>query len=282
MGIVQIVNELASRGLCDLLLPSENNNRRILKAARKRFTQAASAIVAQSKKLGLVIIIDAADNAQLEADRRHEDAFPKLLLSMLDHEPIDGVKLVLTARTHRKDTVIDRATVETFELGPFTEPEARQFLEARRSNISEVEFATVLSRSVRNARVLDYLLTNREEAAMLTGKEVPRDAARELMARGPQAVVVKCGELGALLTTRRGTTEITAYRVKVRDTTCAGDSFVAGFLLGLSRGWPLDESLQLANAAGALCTTQIGHRAITSLEGALELIKTQSLSLITH
>ena len=130
--------------------------------------------------------------------------------------------------------------------------------------------------------LLDYLLTNQEEAAMLTGKEAPRDAARELMARGPQAVVVKCGELGALLTTRRGTTEITAYRVKVRDTTCAGDSFVAGFLLGLSRGWPLDESLQLANAAGALCTTQIGHRAITSLEGALELIKTQSLSLISH
>ncbi|MEW4462610.1 hypothetical protein AB1K42_31360 [Roseibium algicola] len=159
VGIVQIVNELASRGLCDLLLPSENNTRRILKAARKRLSQAASAIVTQSKKHGLLIIIDAADNAQLEADYRHEDAFPKLLLSMLDHEPIDGVKLVLTARTHRKDDVIDRATVEPFELGPFTEPEARQFLEARRSNITEVEFATALSRSGRNARVLDYLLT---------------------------------------------------------------------------------------------------------------------------
>ncbi|TJW02177.1 MAG: ATP-binding protein [Mesorhizobium sp.] len=159
VGIVQIVNELASRGLCDLLLPSESNNRRILKAARKRFSQAASAIVTQSKKHGLLIIIDAADNAQLEADYRHEDAFPKLLLSMLDREPIDGVKLVLTARTHRKDTVIDRATVEPFELCPFTEPEARLFLEARRSNISEVEFATALSRSGRNARVLDYLLT---------------------------------------------------------------------------------------------------------------------------
>ncbi|WP_343315076.1 NACHT domain-containing protein [Brucella sp. BE17] len=159
VGIVQIVNELASRGLCDLLLPSENDNRRILKAARKRFSQAATAIVTQSKKRGLLIIIDAADNAQLEADYRREDAFPKLLLSMLDHEPIDGVKLMLTARTHRKDTVIARARVEPFELGPFTEPEARQFLEARRPTISEVEVATALSRSGRNARVLDYLLT---------------------------------------------------------------------------------------------------------------------------
>ncbi len=159
VGIVQIVNELASRGLCDLLLPSDSSSRRVLKAARKRFSQAATAIVTQSKKRGLLIIIDAADNAQLEADFRREDAFPKLLLSMLDHEPIDGVKLVFTARTHRKDTVIGRARVELFELGPFTEPEARQFLAARRANISEVDFATALSRSSRNARVLDYLLT---------------------------------------------------------------------------------------------------------------------------
>ena len=151
VGLVQIVNEL--------LLPPENNNRRILKAARKRFSQATSAIATQSEKYGLLIIIDAADNAQLEADYRHEDAFPKLLLSMLDHEPIDGLKLVLSARTHRINTVIGRAAVEPFELGPFTESEALQFLESRRPNALEVEFAKALSRSGRNARVLDYLLT---------------------------------------------------------------------------------------------------------------------------
>lgn len=173
VGIIQIVNELASRGLCDLLLPSENNNRRILQAARKRFSQAATAIVTQSKKRGLLIIIDAADNAQLEADTRRECAFPKLLLSMLDHELIDGVKLVLTARTHRKDTVIGRARVEAFELGAFTEREARQFLEARRPNISEVELATALSRSGRNARVLDYLLTTWDTNVAGTSPSTP-------------------------------------------------------------------------------------------------------------
>lgn len=173
VGIVQIINELASRGLCDLLLPLDRNNRGILQAARKRFSQAASAIVTRSKKHGLLIIIDAADNAQIAAGNQPEDAFPKLLLSMLDHEPIDGVKLVLTARTHRKDTVIDRSTVELFELGPFTESESRQFLEARRSNISEVELATALSRSGRNARVLDYLLTTWETNIVGTAPSTP-------------------------------------------------------------------------------------------------------------
>jgi sugar/nucleoside kinase (ribokinase family) len=64
----------------------------------------------------------------------------------------------------------------------------------------------------------------------------------------------------------------------VQDTTCAGDCFAAGFLFGISHGWPLDESLRLANAAGALCTTQISHRAITSLNDLQRLIETQSLA----
>jgi sugar/nucleoside kinase (ribokinase family) len=122
---------------------------------------------------------------------------------------------------------------------------------------------------------VDYLMTNQEEAAMLSGKEAPGDAARALLARGPQAVVVKRGEHGALLATRAETTEFPAYRVEVRDTTCAGDAFVAGFLLGISRGWPLEASMRLGNAAGGLCTTQISHRGITSLEDTRRLINGQ-------
>jgi sugar/nucleoside kinase (ribokinase family) len=125
---------------------------------------------------------------------------------------------------------------------------------------------------------IDYLMTNEEEAAQLTGKATPRDAARDLLARGPQAVAIKRGEHGAMLAARSGIAEFPAYRVEVQDTTCAGDSFAAGFLLGISRGWPLDESLMLANAAGAQCTTQLSHLGITSLEDLLQLIKTQPAS----
>jgi sugar/nucleoside kinase (ribokinase family) len=125
---------------------------------------------------------------------------------------------------------------------------------------------------------IDYLVTNEEEAAKLTGKEAPAAAAQDLLARGPQAVAIKRGQQGAMLATRGGITEFPAYRVEVRDTTCAGDSFAAGFLLGISRGWPLDESLMLANAAGAMSTTQLSHLGITSLEDLLQLIKTQPSS----
>ena len=54
--------------------------------------------------------------------------------------------------------MIDRARVKLFELGPFTEPEAKRFLEGRRPTLSNVELATALTRSGRNPRVLDYLV----------------------------------------------------------------------------------------------------------------------------
>lgn len=158
IGLVQIVNELASRTLCDPMLPGGDDSRKIIKAAHRRLAQAATAIRTQSKKRGLLIIVDAADNAQLEADDRHEEAFPKLLLSAIDEDPIDGVKLLLTARTHRKDKVIGRSTVKEVELGPFTDPEAREFLKDRKPRASGVGIATALARSGRNARVLDYLV----------------------------------------------------------------------------------------------------------------------------
>jgi sugar/nucleoside kinase (ribokinase family) len=122
---------------------------------------------------------------------------------------------------------------------------------------------------------IDYLITNEEEAAMLSGKEDPREAARELLGAGPKTVAVKRGERGAMLATKDGVAEFPAYRVKVRDTTCAGDAFAAGFLLGVSLGRPLDESVRLGNAAGALCTTQISHRGIISFEQVRRLIEEQ-------
>ena len=123
--------------------------------------------------------------------------------------------------------------------------------------------------------VLDYLLTNEEEASMLSGKERPAEAGRVLLARGPKAVVIKRGERGAMLVTQEGVSEFPAYPVATVDTTCAGDAFVAGFLVGLG-GDPagsLDDAVRLGNATGALCTTRISHRGVTSLEAARRLIE---------
>ena len=68
------------------------------------------------------------------------------------------MKLVFTARPHRKDEVIGRSQVEEFPLVPFCLEETKAFLETRRKNLSEVEIATASARSRGNARVLEYLV----------------------------------------------------------------------------------------------------------------------------
>jgi hypothetical protein len=158
IGLLQIINELAARGLCDPLLPSDSDHYGLVEVARKRLKQASETVKNQSAMQGVLVILDAADNAQLEADARNEPAFPRLLLASLSAEPIEGVKLLLTARPHRMDRVIGNSQTKRLRLEPFTEMEARCFLETRREDITDVEFSTALARSQGNARVLEYLV----------------------------------------------------------------------------------------------------------------------------
>lgn len=163
VGLIQIVNELASRGLCDPLLPNDSDRYGLIKAARKRFEQASKTTQEQSNMNGILIVLDAADNAQIEADNRNEDAFPKLLLESFSDKPIDGVTLLLTARPHRKKQVIGDRSVMLFELCPFNDAETKAFLSSRRKNISNLELLTAIARSGGNARVLEYLVESWEQ-----------------------------------------------------------------------------------------------------------------------
>lgn len=158
VGFVQIANELASRGLCDPLLPGDADTRGLVTTMRRRLEQAAGAVQEQSEKSGIVVVLDAADNAQLEANNRKDEAFPRLLLASLSREPIDGVKLLLTARPERKDGVIGRASVALFKLGVFSDEEARTFIAGRLPAATEEEVDVALRRSRCNARVLAYLV----------------------------------------------------------------------------------------------------------------------------
>ncbi|WP_136808727.1 NACHT domain-containing protein [Desulfosediminicola flagellatus] len=158
IGLLQIINELATRGLCDPLLPTDSDQYGLIEIARKRLNQASKTVQYQSAMQGVLIVLDAADNAQLEADARNEVAFPRLLLASLSADPLNGVKLLLTARPHRMDGVIGKSQVKRLELEPFTEEETQQFLETRRKNIKDLELSTALIRSRGNARVLEYLV----------------------------------------------------------------------------------------------------------------------------
>ena len=116
--------------------------------------------------------------------------------------------------------------------------------------------------------LIDVLFTDVNDSRILLGNEEPSEAAEEFLAMGPKAVVIKMGDEGAYAATNDGESAFKpAYKVPVVDVIGAGDAFDAAFLASRLRGFDLDRSLEVANAAGALCVTVRGDvEAIPTLE----------------
>jgi len=112
-------------------------------------------------------------------------------------------------------------------------------------------------------KLCDFITPNETEAEILTGVKVngPDDAkkaAKILIKKGVQAVIVKMSSKGSYY--YDGSTEIlfSAYKVDAVDTVAAGDAFNGGFAAAFSEGKTIEEALQWANACGALSTTKPG------------------------
>ncbi len=90
-------------------------------------------------------------------------------------------------------------------------------------------------------RRVDVLILNDEEIRELTGINHVHVAARELLRRGPEVLVVKKGEHGAVMVTENDYFFAPAYPVEeVVDPTGAGDSFAGGFVGYLAHQKKLD------------------------------------------
>ncbi len=83
---------------------------------------------------------------------------------------------------------------------------------------------------LRTIEQVDIVFLNDAEVRMLTHPNLVR-GARQIMAMGPRAVVVKRGEYGAALFTQDGFFALPGYPLEeVTDPTGAGDSFAGGFM----------------------------------------------------
>jgi len=119
-----------------------------------------------------------------------------------------------------------------------------------------------------------YLVPNETEAQLLTGQAVndppsAERAARLLHEQGARVVIVTLGEKGAFALTDRESFHTPAPKVNVVDTTAAGDAFIGGLVVGLSRGLALKEAVYYAVCAGSLAVTRFGAQ--TSLPSADEV-----------
>jgi sugar/nucleoside kinase (ribokinase family) len=121
---------------------------------------------------------------------------------------------------------------------------------------------------------LDIVMSSLEEARNYTGKQTPEEIADFYRSFGVETVLVKLGADGVFAKNSKGQHRLPAHKVKVVDTTGAGDAACGGFLYGYLHGWGLLECAKMANAVGALTVQQMGGaEAVKSLEQVKALME---------
>ncbi|KIL50827.1 P-loop NTPase family protein [Jeotgalibacillus campisalis] len=139
-ALVQISNELAAQGLCDPLLPQSTAlEDEILRSFLVRVKSSINSLRKTNMKANLVIIIDAADNAEMAAEEFSHSCFAKELLKESFPE---GCILVELCRTERVYLLNPSHLILQIELKPFSSEETlnnlRQFFpEAKKQEAEE-------------------------------------------------------------------------------------------------------------------------------------------------
>lgn len=112
-------------------------------------------------------------------------------------------------------------------------------------------------------RLTDICAPNETETELLTGQSArtlaeAEAAARQLLARGPQAIILTLGERGALWVDQHTVEHVPAVRVDAVDPTGAGDAFIGSLAMFLGEGCALRDAIYRANAVAALSVTRVG------------------------
>ena len=103
----------------------------------------------------------------------------------------------------------------------------------------------------------DYYTPNLKEALTITGTDQPADAAR-VLTHFFDKVIVKLDKDGCLILEDGQERIIPNIPVVHRDSTGAGDAFLAGFLYGLYHDYSFAQSVLFGNITGGTCVTAVG------------------------
>ncbi|WP_214876906.1 ATP-binding protein [Exiguobacterium sp. CH10] len=121
-ALTQMINELSMKGYCDPLIVNYNASERdIIRKFLERLEVSISRVKLRNEKANLVLIIDAADNAEMAATEFNDNCFVNELLR---EHPIADVKVVALCRSERLHMLKPKNYIKTIELKGFTESES--------------------------------------------------------------------------------------------------------------------------------------------------------------
>ena len=107
---------------------------------------------------------------------------------------------------------------------------------------------------------LDWFMPSYEEACKLSNKTDLAEIAELFVSKGVKNVIIKLDKRGCFVKPRNenGFIVPSYNKIEVKDSSGAGDSFCAGFIVGLYNKWDIKKCALFANAVGAHCVMEIG------------------------
>ncbi len=110
---------------------------------------------------------------------------------------------------------------------------------------------------------IDYLIPNEQEASEISGREITDLttailAGKDLISFGVRTVIITLGNQGSMLIRQNEARLFPAISINAVDPTTCGDAFVGGVVVGMERGYKLEEAILFANCAGAITATRFG------------------------
>ncbi|MEZ4664331.1 MAG: sugar kinase [Caldilineaceae bacterium] len=129
---------------------------------------------------------------------------------------------------------------------------------------------------------IDYFMPGLEEAKMMCGLDDRQAVIDFFLERGVGTTVFKMGAEGSSIANREvGEIRVPAFKTTVVDSTGCGDSYCAGFIMGLAKGWSLAEAGRLGAACGALVITGLGSDAgIVDLAQTSQFMDTAEILIV--
>ena len=167
-ALVQIANELMRQGLCSPLLSLNEMPDRLIQKFLACLTEAIGRLRAANAAAQLVIFIDAADNAAMEASDKNTDCFVHGLVRETYPE---GCKLVILCRPERRDLLRLPSSMTQIALEPFSEAETATHLRGKFQGTSDDDVYEFHRLTSGNPRVQAYVLARSFEdvGQMLAG-----------------------------------------------------------------------------------------------------------------
>jgi sugar/nucleoside kinase (ribokinase family) len=119
---------------------------------------------------------------------------------------------------------------------------------------------------------IDYFVPSIDEGSEMAHEKEPAKVAAYFKAKGVKNCILTLGGEGVYVAPQSGEPfQLPAFDIQVVDTTGCGDSFTAGIIAGIIKGWSLEYSARFASAVAAKVAMGLGSEGkLVSFEDTIE------------